>query len=103
MEEESEGESSAGEEEGDAVISEEVGERIRARREDKVIKRMVDRRRPTEQDIEDHNRTHLPYRNRRPHCVRARGRDLDHRKCIEVERGLPEFAFGYCFPGGEWG
>jgi hypothetical protein len=35
--------------------------------------------------------------------VAAKGKDLDHRKCIREERGLPEFSFDYCFPGDEFG
>ena len=102
-EEESEGESDVEEDEEVVVAGGEFGERIRARREEKVVKKMADPRRPTQQDINDHNRTHLPYINWCPHCVRARGRDLDHRTCVEVERSFPEFAFDYCFPGNEHG
>ena len=36
-------------------------------------------------------------------CVRCRGRDLDHRKADEEERGISEYAFDYCFPGDEFG
>jgi hypothetical protein len=35
--------------------------------------------------------------------VSAKGKDLDHRKCIREERGLPEFSFDYCFPGDQFG
>ena len=80
-----------------------VGERVRPERQEGRVKRMIDPRRPTEQEVEDHNRTHLPYRNWCPHCVQARGKDLDHRKSIEEERGLAEFSFDYCFPGDELG
>ena len=66
--------------------------------------RLGDPRRPSEQEVEDHCLSgHLPYRNWCYHCVRGRGRDLDHRKGIEEERGLSEFSFDYCFPGDEFG
>ena len=75
------------EEEGEgAMKTEGVGERVRPEREEGRVKRMIDPRRPTEQEVEDHNRTHLPYRNWCPHCVQARGKDLDHRKSIEERK-----------------
>ena len=64
---------------------------------------MIDPRRPTEHEVEEHNLTHVPYRNWCPICVRAKGKDLDHRKSIEEERGLAELSFDYCFPGDELG
>ena len=93
------------EESGDEGVWKSEGgqERIRAEKEDDRVKRMTDPRRPTEREVEDHNRTHLPYRNWCPRCVRARGKDLDHCKSIEEERGLPELSFDYCFPGDEFG
>jgi hypothetical protein len=90
------------EEEG-VMKTEEIGERIRAEKEDGQVKRMTDPMRPTEREIEDHNRTHLPYRNWCPCCVQARGKDLDHRKAVDEERGLSEFSFDYGFPGNELG
>jgi hypothetical protein len=36
-------------------------------------------------------------------CVAGKGKDLDHRKCVREERGLPEFSFDYCFPGDDFG
>ena len=81
------------------IHGEEVVERIRASREERVVKKMIDPRRPTEREVEEHNLTHLPYRNWCPVCVRAKGKDSDHRKSIDEERGLAEFSFDYCFPG----
>ena len=80
-----------------------VGERIKAPKEERTLKKLADPRLPTQKEVEEHNRTHLPYRNWCPHCVRALGHDLDHRKSVEEERGLPEFSFDYCFPGDELG
>ena len=75
------------------------GERIEAEKE-RPLKKLGDPRRPTPAD---HNRTHLPYRNWCPHCVQGKGKDLDHRKAADEERGLNEFSFDYCFPGNELG
>ena len=74
-------------------------QRIWAEKSKDVVKTILDPRMPTVKEVEEHNRTHLPYRNWCPHCVRAKGKDLDHRKDTRGERGLPEFSFDYCFPG----
>ena len=77
-------------------------ERIGAE-EDREVKKLGDPRLPTDKEREDHERTHLPFRNWCYHCVRGKGRDLDHRKAVEEERGLSEYSFDYCFPGDEFG
>ena len=95
--------SSEGEEE-EAEMQGVEGERIRPEREkEKVLKKILDPMRPTEKEVEQHNITHLPYRNWCPHCVRAKGKDADHRKAENGERILPEFSFDYAFPGNEFG
>ena len=38
-----------------------------------------------------------------PSACAAGGRDLDHRRAVEEERGVSEYAFDYCFPGDELG
>ena len=38
------------------------GDRIKAEKE-RQIRKLVDPRKPTREEVEDHNRTHLPYRN----------------------------------------
>lgn len=90
---------------GDEVVESmgAVGEKIRAEKGDDKVKIMADPRRPTEKEIEHHNLTHIPYRNWCTLCVQAKGKDLDHRKDVREHRGLPEFAFDYCFPGDEFG
>ena len=67
------------------------------------IRKMLDPRRPAKQEVEDHELFHLPYRNWCPDCVRAKGKELDHRKSLEEPRGLSEYSFDYCFPGDEFG
>ena len=69
----------------------------------KEIRRLVDPRRPSRAEVELHELHHLPYRNWCPHCVRGQGKDLDHRRSAEEERGLSEYSFDYCFPGDEFG
>ena len=57
-----------------------------------------------EAEVEAHWRAnHGVYRNWCPICVKARGKDLDHRADAGEERGLSEYAFDYAFPGDEFG
>ena len=83
-------------------LSEEV-ERVAAADDGRQVRRLVDPRKPTQAEVEQHELTHVPYRNWCPICVRCRGKDLDHRKAVEDERGVSEYAFDYCFPGDEFG
>ena len=69
------------------------GEKIKAEKEAEVMKTILDPLKPTEKEVEDHNRTHMPYRNWCPHCIRAKGRDMDHRRAVGGERNLPEYSF----------
>ena len=64
---------------------------------------MIDPRKPTQEEVDEHELTHLPYRNWCPICVRGKGKELDHRKSIDEPRGLSEYSFDYCFPGDEFG
>ena len=68
-----------------------------------VVRRLIDPRLPTEEEVAYHELTHLPYRNWCPVCVKAKGKDLDHRGAVDKERKLSEYCFDYCFPGDEFG
>ena len=70
-----------------------VGDRIVASKGDEHVKLVADPRLPTEKEVEKHYLTHLPYRNWCSVCVAAKGKDLDHRKCVREGRGMPEFSF----------
>ena len=35
--------------------------------------------------------------------MKAKGKNLDHRKAVDGERGLNEYSFDCCFPGDEFG
>ena len=72
------------------------------REEDRLVKKMGDPRRPTEKEVEEHMLTHLLYRNWCSICVRAKGKDLDHRKEVGKEMEISEYGFDYCFPGNEF-
>ena len=44
-----------------------------------------------------------PYRDWCTICVRAHGKELDHRRDKQKERDVPEYSFDFCFPGDEIG
>ena len=77
-------------------------ERVRQDSGKGVIKKMLDPRLPTPEEVEEHYRFHLPYRNWCPVCVRAKGRDMDHNPS-DRDRKISEYGFDYCFPGDEFG
>ena len=45
--------------------------------------------RPSAEDVERHDATHVPYRNWCPTCVAARGKEAQEGKVAEGEPGLP--------------
>ena len=67
-------------------------------------KRMLDPKLPSPEEVRQHNLTHMPYRNWCPHCVRGRGKEMDHKKKKDTnEQDIPEYHLDYCFPGDEEG
>ena len=78
-------------------------QRIWVEKSKNVVKTILDPRMPTVKEVEEHNRTRLPCRNWCPHCVRAKGKDLGHRKDTSCERGPPAVSFDCCFQGNELG
>ena len=66
-----------------------------------VIKQM-DPKLPSPEDVEEHNLTHVPYRNWCRHCVRGRGKEAAHKKTAEdADKERAEFHCDFCFPGDE--
>ena len=54
--------------------------------------------RPSAEDVDDHYRTHLPYRNWCPVCVRAKGKEAAHPRDAQHEEdksGLPIVSMDY--------
>jgi hypothetical protein len=49
--------------------------------------KMTDPRRPSELEVEEHAKTHLPYRSWCRHCFRRRCKNMDHRRGKEGESG----------------
>ena len=50
---------------------------------------------PTALEVERHCLTHVPYRSWCPHCVRGRGKEMNHDKKQKEHSALKEFAFDY--------
>ena len=50
---------------------------------------------PTQEEVEKHNLTHLPFRNWCPHCMKGRGKEAPHRSvkggARRVTRNQPRF------------
>ena len=68
------------------------------------VRRILDPKLPSAEEVRIHGLTHLPYRNWCPHCVRGRGREMDHRRRhAQDEEGVSEYHLDYCFPGDEEG
>ena len=66
-------------------------------------RRLIDPRLPTTREVKDHElKCHVPHRNWCWVCVRAEGKDLDHRADPSEDRNVPE-CFDFAFPGGEFG
>jgi hypothetical protein len=55
---------------------------------------------PSRDEIEEHNATHLPYRNWCPHCIRGRSENAPHQALGEQgEAGVPLISMDYSFLG----
>ena len=90
--------------EGDEPVGSDQTERVELEREDAFIRRLVDPRLPTPEEIKIHGlKGHVEFRNWCPVCIKARGKELEHTRDKGYERRVPEYSFDYCFPGDELG
>ena len=60
--------------------------------------KVADPKLPTAEEVATHNMTHLPYRSWCPHCVRGKGRTMDHKRASR-EKLVRELHLDYCFMG----
>jgi len=81
---------------GDEDLEEEESGSLEAAK----VKRMLDPKLPSQSEVDEHMMTHLPYRNWCEHCVKGRGRQMDHRR-KQQKSEMVEFHMDFCFPGGE--
>ena len=63
--------------------------------------RMQDPVKPSNDEIDDHNKLHLPFRSWCRHCVRGRAKNRAHMKEVKGKPGQNELHFDYCFLGRE--
>ena len=56
------------------------------------VRKLVDPKRPSKQEVGEHFLSHLPFRNWCPHCMKGKAKELDCRRSGGAEGGdLPEF------------
>ena len=91
------------ENESGVIYGGEDPERLALPKEHDVIRKVIDPKLPTQKEIDDHNLTHLPYRNWCSICVKAKGKDMGHCEIKDRQRVVSEYCFDYCFPGDEFG
>ena len=81
---------------GDGEVIEEIPEEFGTR----APKKMQDPKVPRREEIDEHNKLHLPYRSWCRHCVRGRRRAVAHEKAKE-EDVTPAVHFDFFFMGKE--
>ena len=52
---------------------------------------------PSEEEVEHHNVTHIPYRSWCRHCIRGKGKTRDHKRLKNRKRGIPTISLDYGF------
>ena len=82
---------------GEKAKEEEEGEEDMGVR---VPRKVVDLAEPTQEEREEHEKTHLPYRNWCADCAKARGVGITHAKSSE-EGKMVEVFMDFCFMGEE--
>ena len=92
-----EGESSGGDELSD-VEDVFIGE------EAELPKKITCDLRPSKEEVELHNTSHLPFRSWCPHCVRGKAKRRAHRKKLrEMRSGIPVISLDYMWLKGKKG
>jgi hypothetical protein len=81
---------------GDGEAGEAESEEFGAR----ITKKVADPKKPKAEDIEELEKTHLPYRSWCRHCVRGRGREMPHQTSTE-QPTLSEIHYDFCSLGDE--
>ena len=73
---------------GECLVCGEEEEVVRkgAVADSRSVRGIGDPRNPSQKEVDDHELTHLPYRNWCAVRVRSKGNDLDHRKVVGDER-----------------
>lgn len=61
------------------------------------MRRMKVDSRPTEEEVERHNITHVPYRSWCKHCVQGKGKSRAHKRLKGRVRNVPTVSIDYGF------
>ena len=79
-------------------------EKLSLGEEDEFVRKLKDPKLPSQEEVDRHFAMgHFPYRDWCHICVRAHGKELEHRRDAGKTRDVPEYSFDYCFPGDELG
>ena len=85
---------------GEALEEEVIEEEHDQEYDHRDVRNMLDPKLPSQAEVQQHNLNHLPYRNWCHHCVKGRGKEMDHRtRKDEEESGIPEYLMDYFFQG----
>ena len=52
---------------------------------------------PSQEEVEEHMLTHLPYRSWCPHCVRGKAKGKPHKRRKQEDKEVPTVALDYMF------
>jgi len=64
------------------------------------MRKMIDPCLPTRAEVDEHEMTHLPFRNWCRHCIMGRGTERGHFKAERDQDAVAEVHIDYCFPCG---
>ena len=67
--------------------------------EAKVPKQLKDPRTPSRREVEEHNLTHLPFRDWCPYCIQGGAPNKSHYKQEGIMHDVPHLACDYGFLG----
>ena len=67
--------------------------------EARIPKVMKDPRQPTIKEVEQHNLTHIPFRDWCPSCIQGGAPNRSHTKQKDQEYSIPHITCDYCFMG----
>ena len=69
--------------------------------EERTSRGLQDPLQPTQRQIDDHDRTHLPFRSWCPWCIKAKAREAAHPRQGAEEAGLPVIGMDYVYFGND--
>ena len=61
------------------------------------VLKMMDPKKPSQAEINEHELTHLPFRSWCKHCIMGRGKESPHKKAKEGEAMMPEIHSDFMF------